>query len=164
MWSSVLSKLWSFLIIHQLKSKQSQLMYYWNRTEDCTTVFLKWTDFTNQAQNFKIIFMLRTYMGSVLKTSPKHWPPTLVLGIPVPLRPQSIGVSGETIYLVCMNVVLLIEWQQLHCGTHIPSKNENTITCIIDNKIDMPKTFQSYKVLVSIHSTQGLMRKLLKNS
>ena len=25
-----------------------------------------------------------------------------------------------------MNVVLLIEWQQLHCGTHIPSKNENT--------------------------------------
>ena len=27
--SSVLSKLWSFSIIHQLKSKQSQLMYYW---------------------------------------------------------------------------------------------------------------------------------------
>ena len=48
--SSFHSKLWPFSIIHQLKSKQSQLNYYWKRSyfewnEDLVTVFLKWTDF-----------------------------------------------------------------------------------------------------------------------
>ena len=58
--SSFLSKLWYFLIQHQLKSKQNQLMLCYiekhqnfERNEDCVTVFLKGTDFTYHATHHK---------------------------------------------------------------------------------------------------------------